>query len=91
MSLKISNSGSIGKNIRCKNNPEKSSKQQKNTTRAGKYIPSGFSISTLSPFRNIYKDKSFRKKFCESLRDNTIKTNNSKKKKIKLLTNKQQE
>lgn len=64
MSLKISNSGSIGKNIRCKNNPEKSSKQQKNTIRAGKHIPSGFPVSTLSPFRDIYKDKDFMKKFC---------------------------
>ena len=33
---------------RCKNNPENSSK-----TKVSEYIPSGFSMSTISPFKNL--------------------------------------
>ena len=53
----------------CKNNPENSS-----TTKVGKHIPSGFSMSTISLFRSIenkndvYRGKRFHKKFCEFLR-----------------------
>ena len=49
----------------CKNYPENSSK-----TKVSEYIPSGFSMSTISSFRSIenkhdlYRDKDFMKKFC---------------------------
>ena len=35
------------KHCRCKNNPENSS-----TTKVGKHIPSGFSMSTISSFKS---------------------------------------
>ena len=77
---------------RCKNNPENSI-----TTKAGKHISSGYSMSIMSSFksiknnRNIYRYKDFMKKFCESLREHTIKIINFKKKKMKLLTKEQKE
>ena len=49
----------------CRNNRDKSF-----TTKNGKYIRSGFSMSTKSSFKfkeNIYSDKDCMKKFCESL------------------------
>ena len=76
----------------CKNNPEISS-----TTKVRKYIPSGFSMSIISPFRStenkheIYRGKDCIKKFCKFLRDFAIKIVNFKKKKMKLLTKEQQE
>ena len=51
------------------------------------HIPSGFSMSTLSSFKNIenkhdvYRGKDCMKKFCESLRDHAMKIINFKKKK----------
>ena len=76
----------------CKNNSENSS-----TTKVSKHIPSGFSISTISMFRRIenkhdvYRGKDCMKKFCELLREPSMKTNNFKKKKMKLFTKEQQE
>ena len=58
----------------CKNNPENSS-----TTKVGEYIPSGFSVSTISSFRNIenkhdvYRGKDCMKKFSGFLRQHTMK------------------
>ena len=75
----------------CKNNPENSS-----TSKVSEHIPSGFSISTIFSFRStenkhdIYRDKDCMKKFCEFLREHTMKIINFKKKKIKLLTKEQQ-
>ena len=72
---------------RCKINPENSS-----TTKVGKQIPSCFSMSTISSFKSkenkhdIYRGKDCMKKFCESLREHTMKITNYKKKNIKLLT-----
>ena len=51
---------------KCKNNPENSS-----TTKVTKHIPSGFSMSTISPFRiienqhDLYRGKDCMKNFCE--------------------------
>ena len=76
----------------CENNPENSS-----TTKVVEHIPSGFSKSTLSSFKNIenkhdaYRGKDRIKKFCESLREHATKIINFKKKKAKLLTKEQQE
>ena len=78
--------GVIEKFDGCKNNPEKSS-----TTKVSKHISSGFSMSTISPFRNIenkhgvYRDKGCMKKFCEFLTKHAMKIINVKKKKMKLL------
>ena len=61
------------------------------------HIPSVFSMSTISSFRNIenednlYKGKDCMETFCKFLRKHAIKIINFKKKKIKLLTKKQQE
>ena len=74
----------------CKNIPENSS-----TTIVSKHIPFGFSIFTISSFRNIenkhdlYRGKDCMKKFCEFLREHTAKIHNFKK--VKLLTKEQQE
>ena len=76
----------------CKNNPENSS-----TTKVSKHIPSGFSMSTISSFRSIenkldlYRSKDCMNMFCESLREHSMKIISFKKKKMKLLTKKQQE
>ena len=76
----------------CKNNPENSS-----TTKVSKYTPSGFSVSTISSFRSIenkhdvYRGKDCMKKFCEFLREHSMKIINFKKNKMKLLTKEQQE
>ena len=75
-----------------KNNPENSF-----TTNVSKHIPSGVSMPTISSFRSIenkpeiYRGKDCMKKFCESLREHAMKIINFKKKKIKLLIQKQQE
>ena len=74
-----------------KNNPE-----NPYTTKVGKNIPSGFSMSTISSFKSIeyrhdvYRGKDCIKKFCESLREHAMKTMNFKKKKMKILTKEQQ-
>ena len=76
----------------CKNNLKNLS-----TTKVSEHIPSGFSMHTISSFRNIenkhniYIGKDSRKKFCESLREHAIKRINFKKKKMKLLTKEQHE
>ena len=76
----------------CKNNPEISS-----TTKVSEYILSGFSMSIISPFKNIenknelYGSKDCIKKFCESLRKHTMRIINFEKKKLKLLTKEQLE
>ena len=76
----------------CKNNPENLF-----ATKVGKYIPSGFSVPSISSFKSIknkhdvYRGKDCIKKFCESLKKHTMKIINVKNKKMKLLTNGQQE
>ena len=76
----------------CKNNPGNLS-----TTKVSQHIPSGFSMSTISPFRSIenkhdvYRGKDCMKKFCEFLREHAMKIINFKKKKVKLLTKEQKE
>ena len=73
----------------CKNNPEYSS-----ITKVSEPVPLDFSMSTISSFKNIenkHRGKDFMKKFCESLREHTMKIINSKKKKMKLLTKELQE
>ena len=58
----------------CKINPENSS-----TTKVNEHIPSGFSMPTILSFRSIenkhdvYRGQDCMKKFCESLREHTIK------------------
>ena len=58
----------------CKINPENSS-----TTKVKEHIPSGFSMPTILSFRSIenkhdvYRGQDCMKKFCESLREHTIK------------------
>ena len=76
----------------CKNNPENSS-----TTKIGKHITSGFSVSTILSFKSVknkhdvYRGKGCMKKFFEFLREHAMKIINFKKKKMKLLTKEQQE
>ena len=72
----------------CKNNPENSF-----TTKVGEHIPSCFSMSTIASLRSIenkydvYIGKDCMKKSGgESLREQTIKIINFKKKNMKLLT-----
>ena len=66
------------------------------TTKVSEPIPSGFSISTISSFKDIenkhdvYKGKDCMKNFCESLREDAMKIM-PKRKNMKLLTNEQQE
>ena len=65
--------------------------------KVSEHIPSGFSMSTKSSFKDIenkhnaYRGKDCIKKFYESLRELAIKIINLKIKKMKLLTNEQQE
>ena len=71
----------------CKNNPENSSAKK-----LSEHISSGFSMSTISSFRCIYRGKECIKKFCAFLRGHLMKIINFKKKKLKkLLKKKQQE
>ena len=70
----------------CKNNPENSF-----TAKVSKLIPSGFSmpISSLRSIENkhdVYRGKDCMKKFCEFVREHTMKIINFKKKKMELLT-----
>ena len=76
----------------CNNNPE-------NTTavKVSEHISSGFSVSTISSINStknkhdIYREKDCMKKFCGFLREHVMKIINFKKKKVKLITKKQQE
>ena len=58
----------------CKSNPENLF-----TTKVGEHIPSGVSMSIVSSFKSIenkhdvYRDKDCMKKFCEFLREHTMK------------------
>ena len=69
-----------------KNNPENSA-----TTKLGKHIPSGFSVSTISSFKSrendldVYISKDYIRKFCEYLREHAMNIINFRKKKKKLL------
>ena len=71
----------------CANNPENSS-----TTKIGKHIPCGYSMSTISEFDHIenkhtlYRGKDCMKKFCESLREHAKNIINFEKKKMISLT-----
>ena len=62
-----------------------------------RHIPSVFSMSAISFFRSIqnkhdlYRAKDCMKNFCEFLREHAMKTITFEKKKMKLLTKKQQE
>ena len=75
-----------------KNHPENSS-----TTKVREHIPSGFSMFKISSFKSIankhyeYRGKDCLKKFCESIREHTMKIINFEKKTLKLLTKEQQE
>ena len=65
--------------------------------KVGEDIPSGFLTSIISSFKDIenkpdvYRGKVYMAKFCESLREHTMKIINFKKQKMMLLTNEQQE
>ena len=74
-----------------KNNPENSF-----TAKVSKLIPSGFSMptSSLRSIENkhdVYRGKDCMKKFCEFVREHTMKIINFKKKKMELLTKEWQE
>ena len=64
----------------CKNNPKNSF-----TTKVGKHIPSGFSMSTISSFKSIenkhvvYRGKDCMKIFCKFLREHAMEIINFKK------------
>ena len=64
-------------------------------TIVSEHILSSFSMSTILSFQGMqnkldkYRGKDYMKKFCEYLREYTIKINFFKKKKMKLLTNEQ--
>ena len=70
----------------CKYNPGNLS-----TTKVDKHIPSGFSMSTISSFKNIenkhdlYRAKDCMKKFLESLREHVREVINYKNKKNKVI------
>ena len=75
----------------CKNNPEKSY-----TTKVGKLVPSGFSMSLflfkkIENKHDVYRGTDYMKKFCESLRDDTMKIINFKRKKMNSFRKEQQE
>ena len=67
------------------------------TIKVGEDIPSGFLMSIISSFKDIenkddvYRGKVYMAKFCESLREHTMKIINFKTQKMVLLTNEQQE
>ena len=74
----------IEKTDECKNDSENSS-----TTKISEYIPSGFSVSTISLFKSIekmhdvYRGKDCMKNFCEFLREHAMKIIDFKKNKMK--------
>ena len=63
----------------CKNNTEKSPR-----TKVSEHVPSGFSMSTISSFKDIenkhdvYRDKDCMKKLCVYLKENAMKIINFK-------------
>ena len=65
----------------CKKNPENSS-----TTKVDEHIISGFSMSSISSLKiienrhDVYRSKDCMRKFCESLREHSMKIINCKKK-----------
>ena len=73
---------------RCKNKPESSL-----TIKVEKNISSGFSMSSISLFKNIenkydvYRAEDYMRKFYESLRQLAVKIINFEKKTMELLTN----
>ena len=76
----------IEKTDEYKNNPENWS-----TTKVSKHIPLRFSMSIISSFRSIenkhdvYRGKNCMKKFCEFLREHTVKIINFKMKKNEVI------
>ena len=76
----------------CKNSPEKLS-----TTKVDKHIASGLSMSTILSLKDIknkhdvYTGEDCMKTFCKWLKIRAIRISNFKKRKMKLLTNEQQE
>ena len=73
----------IEKIDRCKNNPENSSR-----TKVSEHIASGSLVSTISSFRSIenkHRDKDCIKRFCEFLREHTMKIINLQKKKNEVI------
>ena len=60
-------------------------------TKVGEYIPSGFSMSTISSFKtkenkhDVYRGKDCMKTFCEFLREHTMEIINVKKKKNEVI------
>ena len=82
----------IEKTDECKKNPENSS-----TAKVRERIPPGFSMFAIYMFRRIetkhdgHGSKDYMKRFCEFLKEHAMKLINFKKKKMKLLTKKQQE
>ena len=76
----------------CKTNHEKSS-----ATKVSENVPSVFLMFKISSFKDmqnehdVYRGKDCMKMFCESLREHANEYNEFKKKKMKLLTKKQQE
>ena len=76
----------------CKYNPENSS-----TTKVSEHIPTSFSMSTISSFKNIenrhgvYRSKDSMAKFCEFVREHAMKIITFKNKKMELLTKEQLE
>ena len=79
-------------NLQLKNNLKKSSRRK-----VGKLIAWGNSMSMIWTFdsmenkNNVYRGEDCMKKFCESLREHTVKIINFEKKKILPLINEQQE
>ena len=74
----------IGKSDGCRNNPENSF-----ATKVAEHVPSGFLMSTISPFgsienqHDVYRGKDSMKKFSEIVRERAMKIINFKKKKKK--------
>ena len=70
----------------CKNNPENSF-----TTKVGEHIPSDFSISAIPSFKStenkhdLYRGKDSVKKFCNTLREHTVKVISFEKNEVKKL------
>ena len=74
----------------CKDIPENLS-----TTKVGEYIPSGFSVATISSFKSIENNRDACTdtdcmKFCKSLREHAMEIINFKKKKLNSSTNERQ-
>ena len=76
----------------CQNNPKKSYTEKK-----AKHTPSGYSLFTCCSFAAVknkldsYRGEDYMERFCKNLRDHAIKMINYKKKKMILLTDKENE